>query len=104
MRKIALDRQFWQSHLSKVWLWIGIACFILGLCGFYYFGTHDQVQPMDEFMHLFPLPIVLAYVVLVGPIFEELAFRSWTIGKTWAKVMGLILMVLYSMTQLAYVY
>lgn len=104
MRKVSLERQLWQSHLSKVWLWIGIACFILGLCGFYFFGTNDQVQPMDEFFRILPLPIVLAYVVVVGPIFEELAFRSWTIGKVWAKVMGLILMVLYSMTQLAYLY
>lgn len=95
MRKIALERQLWQSHLSKVWLWIGIACFILGLCGFYYFGTNDQVQPMDEFFRILPLPLVLAYVVVVGPIFEELAFRSWTIGKKWAKILGLILISIY---------
>ena len=41
------------------------------------------------------MPLVLAYVVFVGPIFEELAFRSWTIGRKWAKILGLILITIY---------
>lgn len=104
MNKVALERQLWQSQLSKWWLIIGIVLFILGLAGFFFLDVEGQSQPMDEFMRILPLPFVLAYVVIVGPVFEELAFRSWTIGKVWAKVMGLILMVLYSMTLYEYLY
>jgi membrane protease YdiL (CAAX protease family) len=40
------------------------------------------------------LPVIL-YVGLLGPIVEELVFRSWGNGKTWTGITSLLLMALF---------
>lgn len=43
------------------------------------------------------LPVIL-YVGLVGPIIEELVFRSWGNGKLWTGITSIILMALFTLS------
>ena len=42
------------------------------------------------------LPVVL-YIGLIGPIIEELVFRSWGNGKLWTGITSMLLMALFAL-------
>ncbi len=55
----------------------------------------DPNQNLMMHFRMFPVWVMLLYAVVIGPIFEELAFRLWAKGKMYATIISFALILIY---------
>ncbi len=83
-----------QSTLKNI-LFLGLGLFLFGLIiNIITQGTYDITQsPWFKYLTMGGgfLFVIIFFAVLFVPIFEEFAFRFWTIGKTKYSVLSIIL-------------
>ena len=90
-----------EPKLFKWALWWGIgivvACLTILIIngeGLEDFGS-PMMNALYSMIYQFGILPVILYVGLLGPIMEELVFRSWGNGKMWTGITSIILMALF---------
>ena len=99
-----IEQRIKEPKLFKWALWWGIGIVVVCLTILIIKGEsiEDFGSPiMNAFysmIYRFGVFPVILYVGLVGPIMEELVFRSWGNGKLWTGITSIILMALFSLS------
>lgn len=89
-------------------LWIGIVIWTLSAIASYLMAGNASESSQTSLMEIAKaayqqLPIfTLILLCVLGPVLEEFSFRLWGIGKTWAVMLCLILMILFCTGELGW--
>ena len=96
-----IEQKTKEPKLFKWALWWGIgivvACLTILIIKGESLGDFDSpiMNAFYRMIYQFGILPVILYVGLLGPIVEELVFRSWGNGKTWTGIISLLLMALF---------
>lgn len=96
-----IEQKTKEPKLFKWALWWGIgivvACLTILIIKGESLGDFDSpiMNAFYRMIYQFGILPVILYVGLLGPIVEELVFRSWGNGKTWTGITSLLLMALF---------
>ena len=96
-----IEQKTKEPKLFKWALWWGIgivvACLSILIIKGESLGDFDSpiMNAFYRMIYQFGILPVILYVGLLGPIVEELVFRSWGNGKTWTGITSLLLMALF---------
>jgi len=88
-------------------LWIGLVLWLLSMLISFIMektgnapaGQESLMEMGKEIFQFMPIGVVLLFC-LFQPILEELSFRLWGVGKKWMTIVCLILMTLFSVSEM----
>ena len=95
--KFTITKRETQSNITPLlwggvalWLASGIILSILAIFGYDYM-EQDTLNEMLESLGIVSPVLPFIFVCIIAPIYEEFAFRYWTVGKLSARITSLIL-------------
>lgn len=91
-----------KLKLKHYTLYLGLIAYIIGIALNIFYslysnqpGPQQSQSPLFEILSLFPPIIILALTLVSASIFEELAFRGWTIKHKFSKYISIIGILFY---------
>ncbi|HQB22384.1 MAG TPA: CPBP family intramembrane metalloprotease, partial [Bacteroidales bacterium] len=91
-----------KLKLKHYTLYLGLITYIIGIALNIFYslysnqpGPQQSQSPLFELLSLFPPIIILALTLVSASIFEELAFRGWTIKHKFSKYISIIGILFY---------